>query len=130
MKKIIAMILGVLMVIGSIGFLIWSFVSTQDYEKTTATVISIEYDPTVIQDNDSITEDYKVTMEYTVNGQKYTTEFNTNEGAYTVGQQVELNFDPQNPNSTTYGEMSLPVLIVICAVIALIGAVIVLKSIL
>ncbi len=128
-KRPFVLILGVVMILGSIGFLIWSFVSTQGYEKTTAIVTSVEFDPTVIDNDEGATENYKITIEYTVNGQKYTTDYNATEGAYSVGQQIELKYDPQNPNNTSRGEMSLPLLIGICAAIVVVGGIIIVKNI-
>lgn len=89
----------------------------------------LEYDPTVIRNEDGAAEDYKVTLEYTVNGKKYTTEFNASEGEYNVGQQVELRYDPENPQNNVQGEISLPLLIVICAAAVIIGAIIFIKNI-
>ena len=108
-------IVGILIVLFSIGFVVFSFISTQNYVKTEATVISVEYDPTVIYDPDdaTTTDDHIVTMEYIVDGKKYTT---------------EIRYDPHDPQSTAVGNMTLPVLIIFCAVALVVGIIIFIKA--
>lgn len=129
-KTLIMRIVGIVLIIGSIVFLVVSFISTQNYVKTEATVVSVEYDPTVINDTDDAasTQDYLVTMEYTVNGKTYQTEIHANQIDYSVGQKTEIKYDPNNPNNTSVGEMSLPLLIGLCAAAVIIGAIVIFKS--
>ena len=82
------------------------------------------YDP----DDPNSSNDHIVTMEYVVDGKTYQTEINANQSDYSVGQKTEIRYDPQNPNNTVIGEMSLPLLIGICAVTVIIGAIVLFKS--
>ena len=109
--KNIASILGILLIIGSIGLLVWSFIDSRNYVDTTGTVISVEFDPTVISDPDEVTNDYKILIEYIVDGTNYTTEIYAQEHDYSVGESVEMSYDPNKPENSMVGKMSLPVLI-------------------
>ena len=123
-------IVGIVLIIGSIVFLVVSFISTQNYVKTEATVVSVEYDSTVIYDPDepNTSNDHIVTMEYAVDGKTYQTQINANQSDYSVGQKTEIKYDPNNPNNTSVGEMSLPLLIGLCAAAVIIGAIVIFKS--
>ena len=123
-------IVGILIVLFSICFVVFSFISTQNYVKTEATVISVEYDPTVIYDPDdaTTTDDHIVAMEYIVDGKKYTTEIHAEQNDYSVGQKTEIRYDPHDPQSTAVGNMTLPVLIIFCAVALVVGIIIFIKA--
>ncbi len=129
-KAVIMRIVGIVLILGSIVFLVVSFINTQNYVKTEATVVSVEYDPTVIYDPDDDTtlDDHIVTMEYVVDGKTYKTEIHAQQSAYSVGQKTEIRYDPQSPQNTAIGEMSLPLLIGICAADVVIGAIVLFKS--
>lgn len=129
-KSMIMRIVGILMVLFSIGFVVVSFINTQRFVKTEATVISVEYDPTVIYDPDDVTtsDDHVVTMEYVVDGKKYTTEIHAKQNDYSVGQKTEISYDPNDPQSISVGSMSLPILIIFCAVALIIGVIIFIKA--
>ena len=129
-KTLIMRIVGIVLIIGSIVFLVVSFISTQNYVKTEATVVSVEYDSTVIYDPDepNTSNDHIVTMEYAADGKTYQTQINANQSDYSVGQKTEIKYDPNNPNNTSVGEMSLPLLIGLCAAAVIIGAIVIFKS--
>lgn len=129
-KAVIMRIFGIVLILGSIGFLIISFISTQNYVKTEATVVSVEYDPTVTYDPDdpNTSNDHIVTMEYVVDKKTYQTQINANQSDYSIGQKTEIRYDPQNPNNTIIGEMSLPLIIGICAAVVIIGVINLVKS--
>lgn len=129
-KTVIMRIVGIVLILGSIVFMVVSFINTQNYVKTEATVVAVEYDPTVIYDPDdpNTSNDHIVTMEYVVDGKTYQTQINANQSDYSVGQKTEIKYDPQNPNNISIGEISLPLLIGICAATVIIGAIVLFKS--
>ena len=86
----------------------------------------MEYDPTVVPDDDDHNpEDYKVTMEYSVDGKSYTTEIHAHQSDYSIGENVEIKYDPDAPENTAVGNLSLPVVIGISAVVLIVGGIIV-----
>ena len=119
--KNIASILGILLIIGSIGLFVFAFINTRNYVDTTGTVISVEFDPTVISDPDEVPQEYKVLIEYIVDGINYTTEIYAQEHDYSVGESVEMSYDPDKPENSAVGKMSLPVLIGFSAAILVFG---------
>ena len=127
-RKILFRLFGIVLVLASVGFAIWSYVDTRDYITTTGSVTAVEFDPTVIQEDEGVTKDHKVTIEYTVDGTKYETEVYAAENDYHVGDQEEVGYDPGNPNNTAVGRMSLPVLIAIVAVAVIVGIVLIFKA--
>ena len=129
-KVLITRIMGIVMILASIGFLVYSFIATQNYVKTEATVVSVEYDSTVVYDPEDTTtvDDHIVTMEYVVDGKTYQTETHAQQGDYSVGQKTEIRYNPGNPQNVVVGEMNLPIIIGICAVVVIIGVIILIKS--
>jgi|GEM_PF-2481239 len=127
-KRIQILLLGVLIIILPIGVMIFGSISTSGFEKTTAKVTAVEYDPTYIPSDDDNSDKYSVTLAYSVNGTAYTTDIQANMNDYNVGQEVQIKYDPANPNSISIGEMSLPIMIAVGAVAFIIGAIIIIKG--
>ena len=129
-KTLIMRVVGILAVLVSVGFAVFSFISTQNYVKTEATVISVEYDPSVIYDPDDTTtnDDHIVKMEYVVDGKTYSAEIHAQQGDYSVGQKTEISYDPQNPQNNAVGNMSLPILLIFCGVALVIGIIVFIKA--
>ena len=94
--KIFAAVIAVI----ALAFGIYStFIQSAGYEKTTATITSIEKDQESISDDDS----YIVTARYTVDGQEYTGVLNSYSPSYKEGGTVEIRYDPKDPNKITSG---------------------------
>lgn len=93
--KIFASILAVI----ALAFGIYStFIQSAGYEKTTATIVSIE------EDQESGSEDsYIVTAKYTVDGVEYTKVLDSYSPSYEEGGTVEIRYDPADPNKITSG---------------------------
>ncbi|MBR1751180.1 MAG: DUF3592 domain-containing protein [Ruminococcus sp.] len=127
-KKNLMSIIGIVVIIASIVFLVVSYVTTQDYVEITAKVISMEYDPSATTDDDGVTQDYDVTFEYEVDGKTYTATYDCNESDYSIGDEVKLNYDPDKPQDTSLGKMSLPVLIGISAAALVVGVIVIIKA--
>ena len=122
------MLLGVAIIILPIAVMIFMSISTSGYESTTAKVMAVEFDPTYIPSDDDTSDKYNVTLAYSVNGAAYTAEIQANMNEYNVGQEVQIKYDPANPNSISIGEMSLPIMIAVCAVCVIIGVVVIIKG--
>ena len=75
-----------------------TFIQSAGYEKTTATIISIEKD---LESTDD--DSYIVTARYTVDGKEYTNVLNSYSPSYKEGSTVEVRYDPANPNKITSG---------------------------
>jgi len=99
--KIFASILAVIALAAGIWM---TFFQSAGFEKTTATIISIENDPDYIPDPD-IDNDVRriVTVKYTVDGREYTTVLDSDAPTYSVGGTVEIMYDPQNPETIHSG---------------------------
>ena len=94
--KIFAAVIAVI----ALAFGIYStFIQSAGYEKTTATIVSIE------KDEDSAAEDdsYIVTARYTVDGKEYTNVLDSYSPSYKEGGTVEVRYDPNDPNQITSG---------------------------
>ncbi len=83
----------------ALAFGIYStFIQSAGYEKTMATIVSIE------EDTESGSEDsYIVTAKYTVDGIEYTKVLDSYSPSYEVGGTVELRYDPDDPEKITSG---------------------------
>ena len=64
------------------------------YAKTVATILSIDVDPGVGEDD---TTNYTVIVEYRVDGQTYYGDLGELENGYTVGKRIEILYDPNDP---------------------------------
>ncbi len=94
--KIFAAVIAVI----ALAFGIYStFIQSAGYEKTTATIVSIEKDPESTSDDDS----YIVTARYTAGGKEYTNVLNSYSPSYKEGGVVEVRYDPADPNKITSG---------------------------
>lgn len=81
------------------GLKIFAAVIAVIAEKTTATILSIEKDMESVSDDDS----YIVTAGYTVDGKEYTRVLDSYSPSYKVGGEVEVRYDPNDPNRITSG---------------------------
>ncbi len=98
--KIFAVVLAVI----ALGAGIWlTFIQSAGFEKTTATIISIEEDPDYIPTDENDSQNI-VKVEYTVDGKKYTAALDTNSPSYKVGGEVNIEYDPKNPNTIHSGK--------------------------
>lgn len=99
--KIFASIIAVIALAAGIWM---TFFQSAGFEKTTATIISIENDPDYIPDPD-IDNDVRriVTVKYTVDGKEYTTVLDSDAPTYSVGGTVEVMYDPKNPETIHSG---------------------------
>ena len=129
MKRLQVLLLGILLIVGTIGFMIYVAVSTRDYQPVEAKVVSMEYDPTYIPtDDDDQTPRYNAGLTYTVDGKEYRTEIQVREDEYKVGETVKIKYDPKNPESISVGEMPLALMIGIGIVAFLLGAGVIIKG--
>ncbi|MBQ1685086.1 MAG: DUF3592 domain-containing protein [Clostridia bacterium] len=71
-----------------------TFSRSKDYEKTTATITSIAEREETFSEDDT---EYDVTVEYTVNGQKYTQQLDYYSPAFKVGGTTNITYDPKDP---------------------------------
>lgn len=84
----------------ALAFGIYStFIQSAGYEKTTATILSIEKDQESASDDDS----YIVTARYTVDGKEYTNVLDSYSPSYKEGGTVEVRYNPDDPNQITSG---------------------------
>ncbi|MBQ4044998.1 MAG: DUF3592 domain-containing protein [Lachnospiraceae bacterium] len=90
---------GVIALIALVFGIYSTFIQSAGYEKTTATIISIEKDPASAADDDS----YIVTARYTVDGKEYTKVLDSYSPGYKEGGTVEVRYDPSDPNKVTSG---------------------------
>lgn len=77
-----------------------TFFQSRGFEKTTATIVKIEELPRDFENED---QQYDVTVEYTVNGQKYTEKLGQYSPSYKVGDTVEVRYDPNDPSKMNGG---------------------------
>ena len=100
--KIFAAILAVIALGAGVYF---TFFQSKGYEKTEATIVSIENDPDYIPDPDTANDVRRiVTVKYTVDGKEYTTKLDSDAPSYEVGKKVNIMYDPQNPEKITSGK--------------------------
>ena len=93
--KIFAAVLAVIALGVGIYF---TFFRSKGYEKTEATIVSVENDPDYIPDPDT-SNDVKriVTVKYTVGGKEYTTQLDSDSPSNEMGKTVNIRYDPQDP---------------------------------
>ena len=93
--KFFAVIIAVI----ALAFGVYStFIQSSGYQKTTATIVSME------KDQESGEEDsYIVTATYTVDGTEYTNVLDSYSPSYEVGGTVEIRYNPADPNKITSG---------------------------
>lgn len=97
-------------------------ISTSGYEKINADVTAAELNPAFVpNDENSADSEYTVTL-------SYTKEIDAREGAYNIGETVEIRYDPKDPNSIAIGDMSLPVMIAIGAAAVVIGGLVIFRG--
>ena len=73
-------------------------------------------------------QDYDVTFEYEVDGKTYTATYDCYQSDYSVGDEVKIYYDPDKPQDTSLGKMSLPVLIGISAAALVVGVIVIIKA--
>jgi hypothetical protein len=97
--KVFAAILAVIALGVGVYF---TFFQSKGYEKTEATIVSIENDPDSIPDADTENDVRRiVTVKYTVGGREYTTQLDSDSPSYEVGKTVKIMYDPKNPEKIT-----------------------------
>ena len=94
--KIVAAVIAVIAL--AMGFYL-TFIQSAGYEKTTATILSIEKDPESSADEAA----YIVTARYTVDGKEYTKVLDSYSPSYKEGGEVEVRYDPKDPDKVTSG---------------------------
>ncbi len=97
--KIFASVLAAIALIAGIWF---TFFQSAGFEKTTATIVSIQDDPDDIPEEGS-TPNRIIMVKYTVNGKEYTARLDTDAPNYAVGTTVEVQYDPKNPGTIHSG---------------------------
>ena len=97
--KIFASVLAAIALIAGIWF---TFFQSAGFEKTTATIVSIQDDPDDIPEEGS-TPNRIIMVKYTVNGKEYTTRLDSDAPNYAVGTTVEVQYDPKNPGTIHSG---------------------------
>lgn len=98
-------IVAVIIALAALGFGIYStFFQSTGYEKTTATITSIVEDPDFIPDPDTPNDkQYIATAKYTVDGKEYTRKLDSYDPSYKVGGEVEIKYDPKDPEKISSG---------------------------
>ena len=87
--------------------------NTDNFEKTVGTITSVTEVPRT--DTDEAAQ-YDVGFRYTVDGREYDGTFPNLGGKFAVGGDIDVFYDPDNPETTTNGKMSKlfsPILIVL-----------------
>ena len=97
--KIFASVLAAIALIAGIWF---TFFQSAGFEKTTATIVSIQDDPDDIPEEGS-TPNRIIMVKYTVNGKEYTARLDSDAPNYAVGTTVEVQYDPKNPGTIHSG---------------------------
>ncbi len=99
--KIFASIIAVIALTAGIWM---TFFQSAGFEKTTATIISIEEDPDYIPDPDTDNDvRHIITVKYTVDGKEYTNVLDSDSPSYSVGGTVDIMYDPKNPETIHSG---------------------------
>lgn len=98
--KVFAAILAVIVLV----FGIYStFFRSRGFEKTSASIVSIEETQDSIERN-SQDKDYAVTVAYTVEGVSYTALLDSYSSSYKVGKDVTILYDPNDPATVHSGQ--------------------------
>ena len=117
--KFFALAMGVIAIL--IGAYV-TFFQSRGFEKTTATIVSIEEDERTFENEDAT---YTVTAEYDVDGTRYTGTLDSYSPSYAVGKTVTVRYDPNDPtvihSGGGIGLYALIVGVVIVAVILVTG---------
>ena len=92
-----------------------TFFQSRGFEKTTATIVSIEEIPNDLPDEGP---DHKVTVEYTVGGTKYREELDVYSGTFKEGKTVTVLYDPADP-SVIHGSVGYGIYILVVGVVML-----------
>lgn len=95
----------------------FTFFQTRGYEKTTAKIVSIQEIPSEFEDGDS---SFDVTVEYTVNGQKYTEKLDYYSPSFSVGKEIGVRYDPKDPSSV-HGGGGFGIYILVVGIVLLAG---------
>ena len=107
-----AMVLAVIAIIAGVYF---TFIQSSGFEKTTATITAIEEQPKDFSDDDA---EYDVTVEYTVDGQKYTEKLDYYSPSFEIGKTINIRYNPDNP-SEIHGGSGFGIYILIIGVVIL-----------
>ncbi len=96
-----------------------TFFQTKGFEKTTATIVSIEELPKNFEDEDT---SYDVTVEYTVNGQTYREQLNYYSPFFKVGKSIDVRYDPKDP-SVVHGGKGFGIYVMVVGIALLAGTI-------
>ncbi|MCR4621946.1 MAG: DUF3592 domain-containing protein [Clostridiales bacterium] len=91
-----------------------------NYELTTGTVTAVTALPLAENEN----QQYDVQVKYTVDGKDYENTFNNLGGSYTVGGDIKVYYDPDDPEKITNSKMAgfiPPILLVVGAAAVVFG---------
>ena len=86
------MVAGILAVIVLIVGVYMTFFQSRGFVKASASITDVRMDST------GESPVYYPTVEYTVDGNTYTTELDTASGSYRIGQTISVLYDPGNPS--------------------------------
>lgn len=85
----------VLAVIAIVAGAYLTFFQTRGFVGTTATITAVDTVPSETYDEE---QTYEVTVEYTVDGVKYTEKLDSYSPSYKVGKTVKIQYDPNDPS--------------------------------
>ena len=115
--RIFALILGVVVIIGGIYI---NFFQTRGFEKTKATITSIEEkEAEFLTDSDREIE-HVVTVEYTVDGNEYEEVLDFYSPTFKEGSVVEVLYNPANPSEIHSNSPFRVIILIIGIVIVLV----------
>ena len=111
--------LGIILIL--VGILMMSF-NTDDYVKTVGLITSVTQAESTDPENTEIR--YDLGVSYTVDGKQYTGTFSDLPGEYKKGEDIEVWYDPADPEKISNGKLPgfiAPVLIGVGALVILLG---------
>ena len=95
---------GILAAIALVFGIYTTFFQSRGFEKTTATIVSVEETRESVERNDSDDRDYDVTVEYTVDGKTYTALLDFYSSSFKPGKTVSVLYDPNDPTVVHGGQ--------------------------
>ena len=100
------------------------------YTETQATITKIDTEQVYDSDTDTYRDEYKITVEYTVDGKKYVSELGEKPSKFNEGMELTVLYDVDNPSKVILpGKSGSYIMIGLGAVGVIIGIVLILKKI-